>query len=160
MSSGAVSFNIRRDHTISGKRHPSNHEGYKVNRLLIASALVSITILAFTIFTKEDAAYALPARERFNLFDGEFEGVVLTDNRWFTFVPTMPGQSGDRSGTLTIYEVGTRKSCGSARVDMVGNFTLDTEEDTKVATIDRPRRALWNLNDCSIRFHNLYPNLD
>ena len=118
--------------------------------------LVSLTVPLIISMTRPEAAYEHPARERRLLFDGSFEGVVRTTGR-IGFL--MPGQSGDRSGEITIYALPSKISCGTAPVHFVGNFTLDYEEDTRLVTLDRPRSALWDLNECSIRFRNLYPDL-
>ncbi|KIC36452.1 hypothetical protein RA27_22105 [Ruegeria sp. ANG-R] len=119
----------------------------------------AITIFAVTRLSISGPPYSAPARERITLQEGEFEAVVRHSGARLSLVPTFPGQSGDRPGTLTIYRLEDKQSCGSTHLSMVGVFTLDGDDETNFITLGRPRKALWDLNDCSIRFHNLYPEL-
>lgn len=131
-------------------------------KVVISIGVLSTTIAIFllAVWSIKEMPYSAPARERVTLLGGEFEAVVRTANSWVRLVPTFPGQSGDRPGTLTIYRVADKMSCGSAKLDIVGLFTLDSEDDGKTVTLGRPRDALWNLDTCTIRFHNLYPEFE
>ena len=81
--------------------------------------------------------------------DGEFVAIAKA-SAFFSLVPVMPGQAGDKPGRITI----VRKDgwpCGSAVVKMVGLVTevrwrLDGKprEATLVGT------AMWNLDACTV----------
>ena len=61
---------------------------------LMGSALIW-TVIYLLIAQSEYGRYADPT--------GEYE-VVLTYPKLYTFIPAMPGQGGDKSGTVTIYD--------------------------------------------------------
>ena len=81
--------------------------------------------------------------------DGEFVAIAKA-SAFFSLVPVMPGQAGDKPGRITI----VRKDgwpCGLAAVKMVGLVTevrwrLDGKprEATLVGT------AMWNLDVCTV----------
>ena len=80
--------------------------------------------------------------------DGAFVAVARTQ-AFYSMIPVMPGQGGDKPGRVTIY-LG-RQSCGSVWVPMV-SMARDLRWDVD----SRPRRAAvrlaatWNLDDCSL----------
>lgn len=118
--------------------------------------MILIIVVAWMSLTSFEPSYDSFARERYLIMGGKFEVVARTTG---ILLSVMPGQSGDSSGKITIYELPSKKSCGTAPVNFVGNFTLDWEPETRTATVGRPVTALWDLEKCSVRFHNLYPNL-
>lgn len=124
-------------------------------RWVFLIAIVLILVVLWMLFPRVERPYSAPGYQRWQIADGRFE-VVIRATGSLSFA--MPGQSGDRSGEVTIYALPSQKSCGTAPVDMVGNVTLDQElDDPKIVTLSRPRRALWDLEACTIRFHDLYP---
>ena len=80
---------------------------------------------------------------------GEFIAVGKT-SMFYTMVPMMPGQAGDKPGRVTIFRMDGR-SCGSAAVDTVSAVT-----DVRWRLDVNPREAsfigmaAWNLDTCSL----------
>jgi hypothetical protein len=89
---------------------------------------------------------------------GEYSRVVSPDGRfyavatfpiWQRYVPMMPGQTGDKSGSVTVYTADGR-SCGRAPVEMVSSIR-DLEWSTDRAEIRLV--AEWDLS--KLRVHRL-----
>jgi hypothetical protein len=81
--------------------------------------------------------------------DGEFVAIAKA-SLFFSLVPVMPGQVGDKPGRVTI----VRKDgwpCGTVAVEMVGLVT-----DVRWRLEDKPRAATlvgsaaWNLDACTV----------
>ena len=81
--------------------------------------------------------------------DGEFVAIAKA-SLFFSLVPVMPGQAGDKPGRVTI----VRKDgwpCGTVAVEMVGLVT-----DVRWRLEDKPRAATlvgsaaWNLDACTV----------
>jgi hypothetical protein len=82
---------------------------------------------------------------------GEYSRVTSPDGRfyavatfpiWQSYVPMLPGQGGDKSGSVTVYTSDGR-SCGRAPVEMV-SFIRDLEWGTNRAEIRLV--AEWDLS--------------
>ena len=80
--------------------------------------------------------------------DGAFVAVVKAPII-YRYLSVMPGQAGDRPGSITIYRDG--RSCGAAPVDMVSmiddlrwDLAKSPREVSLVAT------ARWNLDACTV----------
>ena len=104
-------------------------------KIVMASALacfVGSASLPF-VLTREYSRVTSP--------DGRFYAVA-TFPIWQSFVPTMPGGSGDKSGSVTVYTAGGI-SCGRAPVEMVW-FIQDMEWTTNHAEIRLV--AEWDLS--------------
>ena len=83
--------------------------------LTAISFLIAVVLLPF-VLTSQYSRVTSP--------DGRFYAVA-TFPIWQSYVPVMPGQSGDKSGRITIYSADGR-SCGSTPIEMV-SFIRDLE---------------------------------
>ena len=104
-------------------------------KILMAGALACFATLAPLPFalTGEYSRVTSP--------DGRFYAVA-TFPIWQSLIPMMPGSSGDKSGSVTIYAAGGG-SCGRTPVDMV-RFIQDLEWTTNHAEIRLV--AEWDLS--------------
>lgn len=104
-------------------------------KILISSAIASLIVLALLPFvlTGQYSRVSSP--------DGRFYAVA-TFPIWQRYVPMMAGQSGDKSGYITIYTA-EGHSCGRTPVDMV-SFIGDLKWSTHRAEIRLV--AEWDLS--------------
>ncbi len=96
------------------------------------ACLVAMVLLPF-VLTSQYARVTSP--------DGRFYAVASFP-MWQSYVPMMPGQSGDKPGYITIYTADGR-SCGRTAVEMV-SFIRDLEWGTGRAEIRLV--AAWDLS--------------
>lgn len=115
-----------------------------ISLAVVALALVGAGYLWFQPTLPLDA----PARRRSAILDGAFIVVErTTPSFWTKYIPRLPGGSGDSPGTVTIYRKdGT--NCGAAKVEIIGSYTLDVDEATMTASLERPPTAKWDLTRC------------
>jgi len=106
-----VSRGLQAKHTVRRSMFTRN------KKIAVGSVLVClIVLLSPFVLTGEYVRVSGP--------DGRFYAVA-TFPIWQRYVPLMPGQSGDRSGSVTVYTADGR-SCGRVPVDMV-SFIRDLE---------------------------------
>ncbi len=111
-------------------------------KILILSAIVSLIVLTLLPFvlTGQYSCVSSP--------DTHFYAVA-TFPIWKRYVPMMPGQSGDKSGYITIYTA-EGHSCGRTPVDMVSyirnlEWSPDRAELRHVAEWDLLQRRVHRL---------------
>jgi len=104
----------------------------------LVMACVAILCLLPFVFTGEYSRVTSP--------DGRFYAIA-TFPTWQRYIPMMPGQSGDKSGYVTIFTSDGR-SCGRTPVHMV-SFIRDLEWSSNRAEIRLV--AEWDLTQCRVR---------
>ena len=91
----------------------------------------------------------LPSARSVESPNGEFTAVVKT-RLIYSLMPVMPGQSGDRPGSVTMMRRDGR-ACGSAALDMVSLiYDLRWELDRKPRLASIGPIVTWNLDACRL----------
>jgi hypothetical protein len=81
--------------------------------------------------------------------DGQFTAVAKT-SLFRTFTPAMPGQAGDKSGTITVFRRDGR-SCGSTPIEMASMISgMRWQLDGKPREAAIVATAVWNLDECTV----------
>jgi hypothetical protein len=114
-----------------------------MRRSVFVILLVVAAALAALLFTP------LPSTRTTESPDGEFIAVVKT-GLFDSLLPVMPGQGGDKPGSVTMMRKDGR-SCGSAALDMVSYiYDLRWELDRKPRFASIGLIVTWNLDACRL----------